>query len=265
MLRNVFLKSLWEQRRSLTWWAVGLTVAALLTTLFYPSFKDATDLNELLGDEDSFMRAFAGDIEDFTSPEGFLNSQLYFLLLPILLIIYTIASGSGAVAGEEEKGTLSLLMSHPLRRASLVLQKLGAMIVAFLALGFVLWLAVVIGALIVGMDIGLTRIAEATVSCVLLGTLFGTFALALGCATGRRGVAIGVSGAVCALGYLLNALRPVADVLEPTRFITPFYYYIEANPLSNGLDPMHAGVLVAVTALLALMAVLTFERRDMGS
>ena len=103
MLRNVFLKSLWEQRRPLTWWAVGLTVAALLTTLFYPSFKDATDLNELLGDEDSFMRAFAGDIEDFTSPEGFLNSQLYFLLLPILLIIYAIASGSGASRARRRK------------------------------------------------------------------------------------------------------------------------------------------------------------------
>ena len=265
MLSNVFLKSLWEQRRSLTWWSIGLAVVAILTTLFYPSFKDATDLNELLGDEDSFMRAFAGNVEDFTSPEGFLNSQLYFLVLPVLLIVFAVSSGSGAVAGEEEKGTLSLLLSHPLGRASVVLHKLGATVVSILALTLVLWLAVIVAALLVRMEISLVGVAEVTVSCALLGMLFGTLALALGCATGRRGITIGISGAVCALGYLLNALRQVADVLEPTRFVTPFYYYIEADPLSNGLDPVHAGVLIVGTALLALVAVFTFDRRDLAA
>ncbi len=263
MLRNVFLKSLWDQRRSLAWWTIALAATAILTTLFYPSFKDATDLNELMGSEDSIMRAFAGNIEDITSPEGFLNSQLYFLLFPVLLIVFGISAGSGAVAGEEERGTLSLLLSHPVRRVTIVLHKLSAMIVSILALAFVLWLGVVLGTLIVSMEISPIRVAEVTLSCALLGIIFGGFSLALGCATGRRGTTIGISGAACTMTYLLNALRPMVDVLEPTRFVTPFYYYIEADPLSNGLDPIHAGVLAAATLLLSLAAVFTFERRDL--
>ena len=155
-------------------------------------------------------------------------------------------------------------MSHPVRRVSLVVHKLGAMVVSLLGLGFVLWLAVALGALLTRMDISLVRIAEVTLSCVLLGALLGTLALALGCATGKRGMTIGVSGALCALTSLLNALRPVADVLEPTRFLTPFYYYIEADPLSNGLGVVHAAVLLLGAAILALIASFTFERRDMG-
>ena len=86
MLTNVFLKTLRDQRRSLVWWALALVAVTLLNVLFYPSIADAPELNELLGDEDSIARAFSGDFSDLTSPEGFLNSQVYFLLLPILLM-----------------------------------------------------------------------------------------------------------------------------------------------------------------------------------
>ena len=264
MLRNVFLKSLRDQRRSFVWWAVGLAAVTLLTVLFYPSIEGSPELNEMLGDEDSIMRAFVGDLKDLTSPEGFLNSQLYFLLFPLLLIVFAVAGGSGAIAGEEEKGTLDLLFSHPVRRSTVVLHKLAAMFVSVLALSAAVWIAVVVGALAVDMDIGADRVAAATLSAALLGSLFGALALALGSATGKRGLTLGISGAGAVLAYLVNALGPISDILEPARFVTPFYYYSGADPLSNGLDPVHAAVLVAATAILSLASVASFERRDIA-
>ena len=265
MLGNVFLKSLRDQRRSFTWWAIGLVALTLLTVLLYPSLGEAPELNELLGDEDSIIRAFVGDIQDLTSPEGFLNSQLYFLLVPLLLIVFAVSGGSGAIAGEEEKGTLDLLFSHPLRRSTVVTQKAGAMIISTLALSAVIGITVVIGALIVDMDIDMAAIAAVTVSSALLGLFFGALALAMGCGTGRRGMTLGVTGAAAVFTYFINALRPISDLLEPARFFTPFYYYIGADPLSNGLNLAHAAVLVAATAFLCLAAVFFFERRDIAT
>ena len=264
MLRNVFLKSLRDQRRSFTWWAIGLVALTLLTVLFYPALGDAPELNEVLGDEDSLVRAFVGNIDDLTSPEGFLNSQLYFLLVPILLLVFAVAGGSGAIAGEEEKGTLDLLFSHPVRRSVVVLQKIDALILSTLALAAVIGITVIIGALLVDMDISAGGVAAVTISSALLGAFFGALALAIGCATGRRGMTLGITGAVAVLTYFINALQPVVDILEPARFVTPFYYYIGADPLSNGLDLLHAAVLVAATALLTLVAVASFERRDIA-
>ena len=264
MLSNVFLKSLRDQRRSFTWWAIGLVALTLLTVLFYPALGDAPELNEVLGDEDSLVRAFVGNIDDLTSPEGFLNSQLYFLGVPILLLVFAVAGGSGAIAGEEEKGTLDLLFSHPVRRSVVVLQKMYALILSTLALAAVIGITVVIGALFVDMDIGIGGVASVTISSALLGAFFGALALALGCATGRRSMTLGITGAVAVLTYFINALQPVVDILEPARFVTPFYYYIGADPLSNGLDLLHAAVLVAATALLTLVAVASFERRDIA-
>ncbi len=264
MLRNVFLKSLRDQRRSFTWWAIGLVALTLFTVLFYPALGDAPELNELLGDEDSLIRAFVGNIDDLTSPEGFLNSQLYFLLVPILLLVFAVAGGSGAIAGEEEKGTLDLLFSHPVRRSVVVLQKIGALILSTLALAALIGITVAIGALLVDMDISPGGVASVTISSALLGLFFGALAFAIGCATGRRGTTLGITGAAAVLTYFVNALQPVVDILEPARFVTPFYYYIGADPLNNGLDLLHAAVLVAATALLTLVAVASFERRDIA-
>jgi len=264
MLRNVFLKSLWEQRKSLLWWTLGLAALTLITILFYPSFSDAPEFNDLLGDEDSFVRAFVGDISDLTSPEGFLNSQLYFLMVPLLFLVFAIARGSGAIAGEEERGTLDLLLSNPLTRSQVLLHKFAAMLVAILALAFILWLSAVIGAIAVDMDISFMRMAEVTLSAALLGILFGAVALALGSATGKRGMSIGVASAVGVSAYLLNALAPVVGALEPFSKLSPFYYYSNSDPLTNGLDPLHAAVLVALTAVLLVVALFTFERRDLA-
>ena len=264
MLRNVFLKSLWEQRRSLLWWALGLAALTLLTVLFYPSFRDAPEFNDFLGDEDSLVRAFVGDVSDLTSPEGFLNSQLYFLMVPLLFLVFAIARGSGAIAGEEERGTLDLLLSNPLSRSQVLLHKFAAMVVAILALALIMWLSAVIGVIVVDMDISFMRMAEATLSAALLGILFGAVALTLGGATGKRATSIGVASAISVATYFLNALTPVVDAFEPLSKLSPFYYYIDADPLTNGLNLLHAAVLVGLTLLLLPVALFTFERRDLA-
>lgn len=264
MLRNVFLKSLWEQRWSLLWWVLGIAALTFITVLFYPSFSDSPEFNDLLGDEDSLLRVFVGDIADLTSPEGFLNSQLYFFMVPLLFLVFAIARGSGAIAGEEERGTLDLLLSNPLARSQVLLHKFVAMIVTILALALILWLSAAIGVLAVDMDISTIRVAEATLSAALLGILFGTVALALGGATGKRGISIGVASAIGISSYLLNALAPVVDALEPLSKLSPFYYYSDSDPLTNGLDPLHTAVFVGLTAVLLVVALFTFERRDLA-
>lgn len=264
MLSNVFLKSLRDQRRSFTFWAIGVTGLTILTVLFYPAISKTTEFSEILAESEALAQIFSGGFTDITSPDGYLNSQLFSLLVPILLLIFSINLGSGYIAGEEGRGTLDLLLSNPITRTRVLAQKLAAMVVATAALGVVLWLSIVIGALMVDMDIRALRVLEACVSGVLLGTAFGAVALALGAATGKRGIAIGVSGAVALVAYLINSMAPLVEGLEQAVKVSPFHYYIGADPLANGLDPVHVAVLVLVTTALSLFANYAFNRRDLG-
>ena len=264
MLRNIFTKSLRDQRKSLTFWGIGVAALSLVTVLFYPSVKEVQEFSKLFEETEALARLFAGGFTDLTSPEGYLNSQLFSLMVPILFLVYAIGQGSGTIAGEEERGTLDILLSNPTTRFQVLVQKFLSMLASILALAFVLWVGVVVGAAIVGMDLSLVGAAQVTLSAMLLGTVFGALALALGSATGKRGSSIGITGALALAAYLLYALAPLVEGLKVTEKISPFYYYIAADPLVNGLNPVHVAVLIAMTIALLAVAIITFERRDLA-
>jgi ABC-2 type transport system permease protein len=265
MLRSVFYKTLRDQYRPLLWWGSSLIALALMVALFYPSIQAMPGFNAMIESApEALMRAFVGDITDITSPEGYLNSQLFFFLVPLLLLIYAIGFGSAAIAGEEEQGTLDLLLANPLPRWRVVIDKFYAMVVATLALALCFWLGLVGGALAVQMEIGVGQITAATLSAVLLALVFGTLALALGCATGKRGLSAGVASGVAVAAYFLNAFAPLVEGLAPYRKLSPFYTYIGGDPLTNGLNWVHVIVLLGLTLVLLIVARITFDRRDLG-
>jgi ABC-2 type transport system permease protein len=264
MLNNIFLKTLRDQRKSFMWWSIGISTLLMLTILLYPSFADSPEFDDLLHNmPEALAKLFVGEVSDLTSPEGYLNSQLFVMLMPLLFLFFSISHGSGAIAGEEERGTLDLLLSYPLKRSRVLMEKFAAMVVIILAFGFVFWFSITVGAVIIGMDISLWGVAEATLSGVFLGLVFGTLALMLGCSGNNRGLSIGVTSALGVTAYFLNALAPVVNVLEPLQKLSLFYYYIEADPLSNGLDPAHVLVLLSLTGILLAVALVTFNRRDL--
>ena len=266
MLRNIFAKTLYDQRRSLIWWSVGIILLALYLAFLYPSVRDnaATYDNILKAMPEALAKSLIGEFSSYASPDGYLNSSIFFLSVPLLFLIYTIGQGSGAVAGEEERGTMDLLLGNPLPRWRVVVDKFGAQVVGILLLAFAFWASLLIGAVFVKMDINAGRLAAVTFSGVLLGLVFGALALALGCIRGDRGLSIGVASSVAVATYFLNSLATSAKWLEPYRKLSPFYYYIGADPLVNGLNLGHAAVLLGLIVVLLAVALLAFQRRDVA-
>jgi ABC-2 type transport system permease protein len=102
MLRNVALKLIRDQRRALIWWTLGLIALTAVTLLAYPSVRDSPEMNNYMEDLPEAVVALFGNETDLGSPEGYLNSQLFSLMAPLLLAIYAVTQGTGAIAGEEE-------------------------------------------------------------------------------------------------------------------------------------------------------------------
>ncbi len=265
MLRNVFLKTLYDHRRSLLWWAVGLLCYAAMIAGLYSSVKSLPDLNQMIElAPKELMAAFIGNMKDITSPAGYLNSQIFFFLAPLLFLIFAVGQGSAALAGEEEAGTLDLLLANPVSRPRVVLEKLGALMLMIAGLAAVLWGGLAAGAAFARIEISVGRMAEATVSVALLGLVFGALALAIGCATGSRSLSTGVTSALALATYLLNALGSIVAGLEPYRKLSPFYYQSAADPLVNGLNWGHAAMLIVLVVIFGAVALASFQRRDLA-
>ena len=264
MLRSVFLKTLRDYRWSFMWWSVGTGLLVAFMVAFYPSIEGMEGLEEFIEQYPEDLMALFGvtELSNMTTPAGYLNAELFGFMLPIMFVVFAIGQGSGAIAGEERAGTMDMLLSQPITRGRLVLEKLGSMVTSVVSLALVVWLVLTVGKFVIDMDISVLRIAEMTVSLALLGLTFGAVAFAIGGIVGGRGLSTGVAAAAVGVAYVLNALSLIVDSMEPAKWLSPFYYYNGATPLVNGLNPAHGMVLLAIVLVCVAVAYFGFQRRD---
>jgi ABC-2 type transport system permease protein len=267
MLRSVATKTLRDLRRSLAWWSVGLSGIVALMVSVYPTVRDMPSLNKLVEQYPDAIKGFVsfGGQVDYTSGPGYLGSELFAIWVPLLLLIAAIGAGARAIAGEEELGTLDLLLANPISRRRVAGEKLAALVAEVALLGLVLFCALVVGTSVVAMHVSAAHLAAAVASAVLLAVGFGAIALLVGAFTGRRASAIGISTAAAVAAYLVNSLAPLVHALETARKASPFYHYAASDPLRHGLTLGHVGVLVAVALAAAIAAPLVFDRRDLAA
>src|SRR5690349_7459548 len=124
------------RRWSIWWWALGIIAFVALELSVYPSIKSqAKQLNQLLERLPDTVRALFG-ANDLFSPTGYLNSRLFYLLLPLFFSILAIVLGSSLLAREENDTTMELLLGRPLSRGRLMMAKLisGLLVIAVITL-----------------------------------------------------------------------------------------------------------------------------------
>ena len=109
------------------------------------------------------------------------------IVLPIRLVIYAVRQGSRLVAGEEEWGSLGLLLSTPLKRYRLILQKFAVLFLLVLACSLSAWRQPSLWSdWLPSCQVPIAVITGDVLALFLLGLAFGVLALALGSLTGRR-------------------------------------------------------------------------------
>jgi ABC-2 type transport system permease protein len=254
------MKTLRDQYRGLIGWGIGVVALVVLMVLLWPSVRDMPGIEQLLENYPEAMRELF-NVEAITTGAGFLNAELFSIILPAMFIVFAIGRGARLVAGEEQAGTLEVLLATPLPRVRVLLEKAAALAVSIAALGAVLLAATAGSASLVGMDIPTGDLALASLSMVLLGLEHGFLALAVGAATGRRGLSIGVAGAVAVTGYVVFVMGALVEAMEPWRSASPFQHALEGGPIGGGLGAGFGWM--GLAALVLLVAGLpVFHRRD---
>ena len=251
MLRNVALKTLFDARRSLVAWVVSLALLVAMYVAIWPSMRGQPSMSDFLDQMPEAMRSlFATTGADMSTPVGYLQVELLSFMGPLVLMLYTVTAGSAAVAGEEDRRTMDLLLSAPISRSRVVVEKLLAM-----CAGVVLLAAV-------GVGLPWGKVTAAMLHMALLALVFGALALAVGGVTGHATLSRAVPAVVAVVAYVVNGLAPIVSWLEPFQKLSPFYQYVGHDPLRHGVAWTSVGVAVATVVVLGVIAVLGFRRRD---
>lgn len=261
---NILSRTLRDRRTVLAWWLLGLIVYCGFIVAVWPVIDGNDEFGDLYADMPEALQAMFGSdgFADFTSPTGFMTTYLYSMILPFILTGLAVSMGAAILAGEEEDGLIDLVLSYPLTRRRLVLEKVAAVAIALLGLGAAVVLFLAIAREPVDLDIGIAGLVLATLGSVLFAFVHGLVALVVGAWRGEKGVASGAGWAVALGGYLLNIVANLDDSLDGLKYASPMYWATAGDSLTGSV-PVTYAVLAAVAAGLVWLAVVVFERHDL--
>lgn len=264
---DILWQMLRDRWRSLLAWSLGTVVTVILLIAVYPSVREtAADLDAYVESLPEALReAFGLAAGSISSPAGYLASQLYSNVYPVLILIMGIGAAAWTIAGSEDNGTLEMTLANPVRRRTVAAWRCAGTFAMVLIVTALSTAALALSAPLVSLEQGLPWwglwSAGLTMSAMIL--VFVAITFAAGAATGRKGPAVAVGSTAAVFTFLLQVLAALADPLEWMRNASPWWWFLEVNPVVGAPTWTSLGLPVAVTVLVSFAGIFLVDRRDL--
>lgn len=243
--------------------AAAMGAFALLYVFVYPTFAESLgpQIDQLLeAYPDALAKAFG--VQTLASIEGYLASELYTFGWLLIVGLYFAYAAASLVAADVERERMDVLLSLPVSRATVVVEKFASLAVPLAALSVVVPVAVVVGTAAVDYPISATDVVALHLLSVPYLTTCAGIGLVASVLADRASVA--QRGAVGLLAGLFFAESLLTDTdfeglgaVSPSRYVDPNAVLIDGEYALGD-----TAVLVAATLALVALAVLLFRRKD---
>lgn len=264
MFKNIFLKTLYNLRWQARGWVLAVLFVTFITMALYTSLSHS-GIEQIIGTVPDSLKSLIGSVDDFTTVPGYVGQQIFGPNIVILTIIMSILLFLGVSANEEDNGRLQSLLSFPVSRSSVYLQKW---------LSVILIIAVVCLAIAAGTWLGLqtvdktadaSRIMQSVLDAWLMNVAYGLVAFAAAMATGKKGLSIAIASGYAFVSFVISSLASSVDKLSFVDKFSIFHYYNNPQIMQHGLDMTHVWVLVGAIIALTLIGWFGFLHRDIRS
>jgi len=272
MSRALFWTTLKLSQWAIVAWGVLLILYGLLILLLYPAIQGSSGpvLEDYLRSlPEGLLNAMGLTqevldkilVEEGFTISGFLGTE-YLAWWPVMAGIYAFIFASGAVAREAERGTMELLLSHPVSRAQVVTSKS----VTFLAIAGLLVIATIagiaLGVLLIDESLDMVRVFLAVLQGGMAAVSIAAYSLLISCITLDPRKAMALAGGVMALQYIVSLLGPLLDSFAWVQKLSLFYYYRPLDVLVQGQFALSSVlVYMGATAICFAAALVVFQRR----
>ncbi len=242
-------------------WGLALAALALLVAPLYDvAVQQRATLERLIKILPPEFMAFIGSADRIFSPAGFLDTR-FFSLMPLILGVFAVIVGSGLIVGDEENGTLDLILAHPVRRLDLVVGRWLAFCSALLGILFLAWLGLVVASSFSSLKFGGLDIALPFFSLFGILTWFGGLALLLSLILPSRRLAASLTGLILAASYFITTFARISPNLAGLAQWSPLTYYQGGSALEGFNTGDFVGLLFMAIAFVAI-GLWLFQRRD---
>lgn len=264
MSQSVYAQTLRDKRWFTIGWSIGFLALAGLMVSFYPAMHVEGSLDALLKNMPAALQGFVGDLGNLKQFSTYLASQMFDVRGQILGGVMVIILALGLTVGEESTGQTRTMLSLPISRGSLLLQKWLAMatiiaiVVAAMGVGVLLFQPFINEAINLG---ELLRLLVMT-WLLLVSLASVTFAAAL--ATGARSIAMLVGILVVVGSFILTTFAAGVEWLQDYEMWSVFYYYPAVEIVKDGIKLNDVMVLSILAIVPTIVSWLLFRKRDIN-
>jgi ABC-2 type transport system permease protein len=263
-LRSVFLKTLRDYRIAILGWGIGMglvvvsPMASVSTLLTTPQARA-----QLVSLAATF--AWNADPVAVDTIGGYATFKIGIFIF--LIAVWPLLAASRMLRGEEDRGSLDVLLSVPRTRAAVALEKLAAMWTALLAMGLLIGLLAFAGGQKFGGGFGLGDGILFGLDLALICAVIGGVALLISQFTQEGGPAAGWTSGLLLVFIVVDMVHRVVPNTEWISRFSPLYYYNLSKPLvpSYGVNPGAMLLLLVLALVLSAAAIVLFVRRDIGA
>ena len=250
-----------QGRAALSIWTAAIGFLLTVCVLIFPEMKgEMENLGDVFGSMGSFSDAFGMDQLNFGTLVGFYAIECG-NVLGLGGAFYAAICAAGILSKEEKDGTAEFLLTHPISRRTVLIQKLAAILIQITVMNVVVYLLSIgsmalIGEAVPWKEVNLMHLAYYCLQLELGGICFGVSAFL------RKG-SLGVGLGIAVMLYFANLISNMAEVAEGLRYITPFAYCDGADIVTNGnLDLLLLGIGFLFTAVGIGSAFWKYCRKD---
>lgn len=265
---TIFFRTLKDRRLvSIIYCLLSVGLLWMYIALF-PSFKEqSASMEELLKSyPESLMKAFNFDIKSFTTLEGYLSTEQYSLMWPLLVILATVGFAGSALAGEIEKGTIEVLLSQPVSRIKLYFGRYFAGLAILIIFVVISIFSAIPLARIYDIDFS----AQGFSVFALLAFIFSwaIYSISMFCSAvfSDKGKVFFISGGLIVLMYVLNIVSALKENLSDLKYGSFFYYFNPTKALfNNEINNWAYLVFIGIALVFTILGAIWFSKRDIAT
>lgn len=244
-------------------WTLGIASMIIVCMVLYPEMKQQMDeVTEMFSNMGGFTAAFGMDQVNFGEVMGFYAVECG-NILGLGGAFYAALLGIMALSKEEKEHTAEFLLTHPVSRLQIVVEKWLACIVQLLLMnGIIVAISVAsftaIGEDMEGKAFVILHLAFLVMQLEIMSVCFGISAFI-------RGSGMGAGIGLATVLYFLNIIRNISEKAESLKYVTPFAYANASDIVADvAVDEklLMLGVVYGVIGVLA--AVIYYRRKDIS-
>jgi ABC-2 type transport system permease protein len=253
------MKDYWKMSVILTLIFIGVVG---MYSGFYPAFKDSLEeMASTLKGEFTFLRGF----ESMTSYPGFLNMELYQIFWILILGMLIGFLAASLLSKEIEGKTIDLLMSNPVSRKQIILEKYLGLIPFIIIINVATLLTVYGLTVAIGEQINLSYLTLTHIVSIPYFMAIAAIGLLISVIIDEKIKASIITIAIIIGMYIFESISLLIPEYKSMGYVSLTHYYNPADILLKGIVDMYGVIVLVIFIVICLIiSMIYFDHKDIA-